>query len=104
MSAPLIISQTVVADLKRLREAVAKKPIDMLRLSCRLATRAGKLAHRDQMRSQTVVIPGPYPFNVSLSIETGHPGGSARHMTMSIARPGRVPSPAAAWTPAQPAS
>jgi hypothetical protein len=100
-TAPLIISQSVTASLRQLRETAATKPVEMLTLSRRLATAKGKKAHVEQMKAQTVEITGPWPFLVTFSIETGHPCGLARHMSMSIRRRGRVPSPEAVWMVAE---
>jgi hypothetical protein len=43
----------------------------------------------------------PLDFMVTFSIETGHPVGTCRHMSMSSGKRGRVPSPAAAWMVAE---
>jgi hypothetical protein len=53
------------------------------------------------MNAQTVVIPGPWQFFVVFTIETGHPAGTCRHMSLSIRRKDRVPSPAAVWMVAE---
>jgi len=95
--APLIITPEATADLHRLRNTAARKPIDMQEVLRRLATPRGKRLHMAQMEAQTIVIPGPWDFFVTFSIETGPPAGVCRHMSMSIKRDGRVPSVAAVW-------
>jgi len=45
------------------------------------------------MTEQSVEL--PFGFLVTLSIETGHPGGDARHMSLSSPRAGRLPVPEA---------
>lgn len=95
------MSKTVIHNLGCLRAAAAERPIDMKALRRRVATKSGREAHQEQMRSQTVVIPGPFPFSVTFSIETGHRCGSARHMSMSVRRRNRAPSPEAAWIVAE---
>ena len=43
-------------------------------------------------------VPIPMAFVVTYSIEYNHPGGrTARHMSMSVMRDGRVPHPAGVW-------
>lgn len=49
------------------------------------------------MTAQSIRIQGPWPFFVTFWIETNHPVGTCRHMSMSITRDNRVPSPAAVW-------
>jgi hypothetical protein len=93
LDAPLIITPQVQADLHKLRDAAARNPIDMPHRVTRLHTPRGRRLHMQQMDAQTVEIPGPWPF----SIETGHPSGAARHVSVSIAREGRVPGQYAVW-------
>lgn len=98
VTAPLILTTQVQDALHSLRRLAAFKPVDMTKLEAKLATPKGKLAHDADMTAQTVVIPGPWPFLVTLSIETDHPNGAVcRHMSMSIKREDRVPSPEAVW-------
>ena len=95
MDAPLIMTDDVRAALESLRARAALAPVDVRSLKDQIATAQGDRTHRQQMNRQTVVIPGPWPFYVTFSIETGHPAGACRHMSMSIRRAGRVPHPAA---------
>jgi hypothetical protein len=92
---PLIIGATQRAALAMLRARAAADPVDVRSLMSRLATPEGKRAHRDRMTALTVDIPAAYL--VTFSIETGHPGGTARHMSMSINRGSRAPNQFAVW-------
>jgi hypothetical protein len=96
-SAPLILTPDAVERLHRLRAFAARRPVDILVVAEMVKHPGPRAQHLKQMTAQTVVIPGPWPFYVTLSFETNHPGGTMRHMSMSIAREGRVPHPAAVW-------
>jgi hypothetical protein len=96
-STPLILTDTVRRDLEYLRSMAVGDPIDVTTLANRLRSRAAKERHLYQMTRQSVVIPGQFCFLVTYSIEVGHPAGVCRHMSMSIEREGRVPSPEAVW-------
>jgi hypothetical protein len=101
-SAPLIITEHVTAALARLRTKAATAPVNMVELKETIKTPAGEHRHREQMTGQSIIIPGPlWSFMVTFSIETGHPAGVARHMSMSIMRPGRVPRAEAVWMVAE---
>jgi hypothetical protein len=100
-SAPLILTHTTINDLRQLRAQAAARPVDMRSLAKKIGTHEGKRAFRAQMLEQTVIIPGPWPFNVTYSVETGHPFGMARHLSMSVARAGRAPNPYAVWMVAE---
>lgn len=100
-SAPLIITAGVRKDLAALRWKAAAAPVDITTLRAVMAIGDGRMRHIARMQSQTVAIPGPFAFFVTLSIETGHPIGPCRHMSMSAERDGRVPSPDAVWLIAQ---
>lgn len=96
---PLLIGPAELAALAELRERAAARPVDMPRLMEVINTPEGKAAHCAQMRAQSVRI--PLNFVVTYSLETGHPIGPCRHMSMSSRKPGRVPSPEAMWLVAQ---
>ena len=100
-SAPLILTADVRAALQALRRRAADKPVDVVRLMQAIRAQEGERRHRAQMTAQTVAIPGPWPFFVTFSVETGHPAGTCRHMSMSVMREGRVPHPNAAWMVAE---
>lgn len=69
-------------------------PLDMQAVAAQLATPEGKAAHLERMTGQSVELPPG--FLVTFSIER-HPGGLARHMSMSSPAVGRAPSPQAVW-------
>ena len=95
----LFIGPEQKAALVALRERAAKAPVDMPSLMERIKTTRGRREHKDRMTRQTVALPVSYM--VTFSIETGHPCGTCRHMSMSTATAGRVPSPEALWMVAQ---
>ena len=90
---PLLIGPAERAALAALRERAAERPVDMRRLMEVIETPEGKAAYMRQMTAQSVRI--PLAFMVTFSIETGHPVGTCRHMSMSVGKTGRVPSPEA---------
>lgn len=94
-AAPLIISNTVIADLAALKTHAENNSININEATRAFQTEDGRKKHLDQMNSQTMLIRGPWNFFVTYSVETGHPGGTYRHMSMSIKRGGRVPHPIA---------
>ena len=96
---PLFIGPHERQKLSELRELANAHPVDMLVLSEAMKHRAGKAAHKLQMTAQTVALPAAYL--VTFSIETGHPAGTARHMSMSTNRAGRVPNPVSLWMVAE---
>lgn len=96
---PLLIGPIEKAQLFRLRQLAARHPVDMTTLKARFDTRDGKRRHMRQMTKQTVYLPAN--FAVTFSIETGHPIGACRHMSMSVNRPDRVPSPEGLWMVAE---
>ncbi len=95
MAIPLIMGAVQSAALADLRRRAAAAPVHVPDLLERLKTPIGERAHRKQMTAQTVEI--PISFLVTFSIETGHPAGTCRHMSMSVGREGRVPHPEAVW-------
>lgn len=96
---PLIIGQEQRDALAELRELAAERPVDMTTLTERIATPKGKAAHMLQMNDQTCEI--PLAFLITYSIETGHPIGPCRHMSISSTRRGDVPTAEAAWMVAE---
>jgi hypothetical protein len=91
---PLLIGPAELAALAALRERAAERPVDMPRLMAVIETPEGKARHMAQMTEQSVDL--PLGFGVTFSIETGHPIGTCRHMSMSTRAPGRLPTPEAA--------
>lgn len=96
---PLIIGDAEKTKLRELRELAAKHPVDMRGIEARLKLPKTKAAHMAQMTAQTIDIPMAY--QLTFSIETGHPGGTARHMSMSVQRAGRLPNQYAVWMVAE---
>jgi|SRR5215831_14620768 len=92
---PLIIGEAQKRDLEELRKRAAAAPIDMPPLIEALKTPEGKRRHMDRMNELTIDI--PLAFKVTFSIEVNHPCGTCRHMSMSVDRRGRTPSPEAVW-------
>jgi hypothetical protein len=87
----LLLGPAEQEALRRIRERAAGRPVDMLALPGQMESEQGRAAHRAQMTSQTVEIPVHYI--VTYSVETGHPYGPCRHMSMSAPRAGRIPNP-----------
>lgn len=95
-TAPLMITSEVRAALHELRKRVGEAPpTDMQYVMKAMKVPRLKQAHLAQMTKQSLTIPGPWDFCVTYSLEAGHPVGLCRHMSMSIMREGRVPSPEA---------
>ena len=101
MDAPLILTPEITEALHALRRLAATKPVDVRMLLQEIKTPLGEHMHLERMQKQTTVIYGPWPFFVTFSIETGHPVGTCRHMSMSIKRGGRVPNRFAIWIVAE---
>lgn len=89
-STPLIMGKAQLEQLTKLREYAAANPVDMHAVLELMKTPEGKVAHKRQMTAQSIEI--PVGFVVTLSIETGHPAGVCRHMSMSSPKRGRVPT------------
>jgi hypothetical protein len=98
-STPLLIGPVERATLHELRIRANRHPVDAATLQARVDTPDGKAAHRAQMTEQSVAIPAA--FLVTFSIETNHPRGTYRHMSVSVQREGRVPSRESVWMIAQ---
>jgi hypothetical protein len=97
--AALVIREDERAALRELVARAEAAPVDMLTLMLRLASAEGKAAHMAQMTAQSLML--SVGFVVTFSIELGHGGGAARHMSMSTQREGRVPHPEALWMVAE---
>ena len=94
-STPLIVGAAQKAALAGLRQRAAENPVDIVMVMEQIKTHDGKAAHRTRMTDLSILI--PLAFVVTFSIETRHPCGTCRHMSMSSDRKGRVPTPAAVW-------
>lgn len=95
MATPFIVGPAEIAALQGLRDLAATAPVDMPPLMKAMKTADGNAAHMKQMTAQSIEL--PFGFVVTLSIETNHPDGTMRHMSMSSPVRGRVPSPEAIW-------
>lgn len=93
---PLLIGPDEVQALRALRELASQNPVDMAKLMPTLLRRAGKKKHLERMQTQT--IPLPMAYLVTYSVEFNHPHKrTARHMSMSVLRDGRLPNQQAVW-------
>jgi hypothetical protein len=106
VSVPLIIGPDEKAKLQQLRELAAQHPVDMPALMAQIKTAKGRYRHKRQMTRQTIRLPSMLgaAFFVTFSIETGHPQGIMRHMSMSVLRQdvqGRMPRPEGVWMVAE---
>ena len=93
MATPLFIGPNEKAILQALRLKAAESPVDMVELMRTIHDPVLKARHMKQMTEQSVEI--PFGFLVTFSIETGHSGGIARHMSLSSPVTGRLPIPEA---------
>jgi hypothetical protein len=96
---PLVIGADEIRAIAELRAKAEKAPVDMTKLMVSIKTKAGKRAHMGQMILQS--IPLPVDYFVTFSIETGHPIGTCRHMSISSGRKNKIPTPEAVWMVAQ---
>lgn len=92
---PLILGQTQREDLVRLRHKAVSEPVDARAVIEQIKSADGIEAHFKRMQEFTISI--PTVFMVTFTIETGHPVGVCRHMSMSSNNRGRAPTPAAVW-------
>lgn len=99
MPTPLIIGPREVALFRAMSVYAELHPIDMKELMPALETPEGKVEHMEQMTKQTVTL--PLGFLVTYSVESGHPAGTCRHLSMSSPVNGRIPSPEAVWMVAE---
>jgi hypothetical protein len=95
----LIIGPDQLAALAGLRQRAGANPIDVTKLAALVATSEGKSAHMDRVGRLTIEL--PLNYLVSLTIETGHPVGPCRHLSVSSQIAGRVPLPETVWMIAQ---
>jgi len=99
MDTPLLINPEVRGLILNLRQLAQAHPVQMIGLSERLKIPEVKALHMVQMTQQSILI--PLAFMVTFSIEVGHPCGTCRHLSMSVQRKDRVPSPPGVWMVAQ---
>ena len=87
---PLFIGKKELDELDQLRIRAAKNPIDVVATLAKLNTEEGKAAHKRLVTSQSIELPVGYL--VSFTIETGHPAGTCRHMTLGVMQKDYGPS------------
>jgi len=87
---PLIITPHERAQIATLMELAQRQSVNMIEIMDRLERPLGKELHLAQMTAQTIFI--PFAFMVTFSIETNHPCGTCRHLSMSSQREGRIPN------------
>jgi len=86
--------------MRLLSTRAAEAPVNAEGLLQRVQSTYGREKHMRQMRAQTVEL--SFGFAVTYSIEINHPGGrTARHMSMSSPKAGRLPLPEAVWIVAE---
>ena len=95
VATPLIIGEAQRRDLAELRKRANEQPVDMLAVMEQIKTPTGHEMHLKRMGTFTIAVPAA--FAVTFTIETGHPCGTCRHLSVSSRRRGRTPSPEAIW-------
>lgn len=95
----LMLREQEKMSIAALRELASGNPVDINWLKIWIGDPDIKAAHLAQMTAQTIQIPAD--FMVTFSVETGHPAGVCRHMSMSVGKAGRVPSPQGVWMVAE---
>jgi hypothetical protein len=91
----LIIGAEQKIILHALRDFATLNPIDVLKVRELIKSQDGHAAHLERMKLYSTKIPSM--FYVTFSVETGHPVGTCRHISVSSRRRGRVPTPEAVW-------
>ncbi len=95
----LLIGQAEREAIAAVIQLAEANPVDIPLLLKRLTTHDGKREHRAQMTRQSIAL--PVTWLVTYSIETGHPAGKCRHMSMSCGSADRVPNQHALWMVAE---
>lgn len=95
----LVLDESIRGQLAALRAETEAHVVDMPKLMEALLTPVGKAEHVEHMTRQTLLV--PLAYLVTFSIESGHPCGSCRHMSMSVQREGRLPNTIGVWMVAQ---
>jgi len=86
----LVMDHAQTVALAALRDRAAAAPVHLPEMMERVKTLDGLRAHREAMSLLTIEI--PVGFLVTFSIETGHPAGPCRHLTMSAGPGDDIPS------------
>lgn len=93
--AVLLIGASERVMLQKLARLAEENPVDITTLMAKLATPEGKAKHMQQMTLQSRTLPVGYW--ITYSIEDGHPIGRARHLSVTVDRPGKAPSVESVW-------
>jgi hypothetical protein len=93
------IGREEAARLERLRIFAVTHPLYMPQVRALMRTLEGEKLHMKAMAEHSVEL--PLGYLVTFSIETGHPFGTCRHMSMSSSVPSMAPSAQTAWMVAQ---
>lgn len=96
---PLILSTDICQKIQRLKALAERRQVDIAVLQVSIETPEGKAEHKALMTEQSVFI--PLAYYATFSVEFNHPGGTYRHMSMSVKREGRAPNEHAIWMIAQ---
>ena len=78
--------------LGTLREIASGQPLDITTLGARMASARGWREHQAQMQRQSLTVQGEVALLLVYSVETGHPSGTCRHMSLSMSDPELLPS------------
>ena len=91
----LLIGPTDELAMRNLTALAAEHVVNIPDLLAKLSTSDGKAAHREQMTRQTIALSGEWLL--TYSIESGHPAGLCRHLSVSVQGGQLVPSREAVW-------
>ena len=87
---PLIIDENGRRLITDLCARAAAAPVAMDELTKLMETPGGAEKHMARMTAQTIEL--PVGFVVTYSVETGHPAGTVRHLSVSVDADDRLPS------------
>lgn len=89
----LLIGPEERALLVNLRSRAEDRPINLTAMTEETKTSEGMRKHLAHLLDQTIVV--PLNYLVTFSIEVGHPGGPARHVSVSLEK--KLPNKLAIW-------
>jgi len=98
-SRAVVIGAAERTALAELRRRASARPVDIRTVARTLALPEGRNRHQAAMEAQSTMI--PRDFIVTFTIESGHPVGVCRHLTVSTAARDALPCPVAVWTIAE---
>lgn len=91
----LMIGEEQRRAIGALRNVASASPVDVQLLLEQMKDPDAKSRHMGKMKAQTIDL--PFGFNVTYSVEIGHPAGVCRHLSVAIDRADRLPHPDAVW-------